>query len=502
MRVDGRAARAETAEPPQPAWGRSTEQALEVFLVSGQPMPVRFLAALVLVKLCAAEANQDLGLLEEAKAGAIVAAAEELLEGKSWAQFPLDIYQTGSGTSTNMNCNEVVAALTEKYLPAGLAVHPNDDVNLGQSSNDVVPTAMQVSAAVALRDLLLPALADLTHALSAKRDEFWPVIKLARTHLQDATPIRLGQEMHGYVGQAQACTRLVERAIDDLRVVPLGGTAVGTGINTHPEFARRTCQRLSGRLGLEVTEATNHFSAQSTLDVAIAAHGAIKTAALSLWKVASDLRLLSSGPRAGLGELVIPDVGVTSSIMPTKSPPAVIESLTMAVARVVGNDAAICFAQTGSLLELNVMMPVTIAALLESVELLSAATTNFARRCVAGLQATGQGPVNAAKGVMLATALSPFVGYDEAGLIAREALQRDETVQVVARRRGLPEELLIAILDPAALTEPHANPAPSPPGRASQPSPRGSVDGDGWARPKTKSAKAKTRSGPQGRPQP
>lgn len=457
MTNDGQsAARAEAGGASQPAWGRSTEQALQVFQVSGQPMPRRFLAALVLVKLCAAEANRDLGLLEERKADAIVKAAEELLEGKSWAQFPLDIYQTGSGTSTNMNCNEVIAALAENYLAGGLVVHPNDDVNLGQSSNDVVPTAMQISAAVAMRDLLLPALAELARAFAAKRDEFWPIVKLARTHLQDATPIRLGQEMQGYVGQAETCARLAERAIRDLIVVPLGGTAVGTGINTHPDFARRACRRLSERLGLEVTEATNHFSAQSTLDVAIAAHSALKTVALSLWKVACDVRLLGSGPRAGLGELVIPPVGVTSSIMPAKSPPAVIESLTMAVARVVGNDAAVCFAQTGSLLELNVMMPVTIAAVLESVELLSAVTSNFARRCVVGLRATGKGPENASKGVMVATALSPFIGYDEAELIAREALDGGETVDAVARRHGLPEELLAAVLDPAALTEPNA----------------------------------------------
>ncbi len=415
-------------------------------------MPAGFLTALAVVKQAAAEANRSLGLLDPVKADLIVAAAQEVVDGRHWDQFLVDIYQTGSATASNMNCNEVIAALCRTHLTPGLSVHPNDDVNKGQSSNDVVPTAMHAAVAVALTRELRPALRELHEVLTTKAREFWPVVKVARTHLQDATPIRLGQEFLGYAGQVSNCLRLVERALADVRPVPLGGTAVGTGINTHPEFAARACAELSRRLRVDLVETENHFQAQSTLDAVVTAHGGLKAIALSLWKVANDIRLLATGPRAGLGELVVPEAGVASSIMPGKTPPAVIESLTMVAARVVGNDGVLCFAQTGSILELNVMMPVAIAALLESVTLLAAASRNLAVRCVAGLRATETGPRNVHNSVMLATALSPRVGYDTAARISRDALATGESIHEVAPRYGFTAEQLRTLLDPRPMT--------------------------------------------------
>ena len=280
--------------------------------------------------------------------------------------------------------NEVVAHLAAARLGDGRKVHPNDDVNRCQSSNDTIPTALQLSAAVAIEEELLPALERLHTALVAKEQEFWPVVKTGRTHLQDATPIRLGQEFRGYAGQVENALRRARAAQAELLEVPLGGTAVGTGINAHPEYALRACARLSTLTGLTVREAPNHFHAQSTIDVAIAAHGAIRTIALSLWKIASDLRLMGMGPRAGIAEVALPETQPGSSIMPGKVNPVIIESLTMVVARVVGNDATVAFGQTGSFLELNVMLPVTADALLESITLLAAATDNFSARCVEG----------------------------------------------------------------------------------------------------------------------
>jgi fumarate hydratase class II len=440
--------------PSAPGWGPATERAIAGFAISGQPMPRDFLLVLALLKQCAAETNRELGLLPAETADAIVAAAQEVVDGLNWDLFPVDIYQTGSGTSTNMNANEVIASLASRLLPAGPRVHPNDDVNKGQSSNDVIPTSMHVAVAVALHRELRPALDELLAVLGEKAAEFRDILKLARTHLQDATPMRLGQEFRGYAGQVERCMALVSQATAALRPVALGGTAVGTGINTHPEFARRTLARMSARLGIEIVETANHFSAQSTLDAVIAAHGCVKTIALSLWKIGSDLRLLGTGPQTGYGEIVLPPSGVESSIMPGKSPPAVIESLMMVVARVLGNDATVSFAQTGSILELNVMMPVAIAALLESVKLLAAATLNFSRRCVAGVRATPRGPDSVERGVMLVTALAPHIGYERAAAIAAEALRNGERIRDIALRHGVRADDLDRILDPYAMTEP------------------------------------------------
>src|SRR6478609_2312671 len=372
--------------PADALYGASTQRAVLNFPISGTPMPRRFLRALALVKLAAARTNEGLGLLEPAKAQAIAGAAREVADGAHDDQFPIDVYQTGSGTSTNTNMNEVIAHLASARL-GGAKVHPNDHVNKCQSSNDVIPTALQLSAAMEIGEALLPALETLQAALDAKADELWPVVKTGRTHLQDATPIRLGQEFRGYAGQLEESIRRARAAQAELLAVPLGGTAVGTGINAHPDYPAGAVARLSSFTGLEVRETTNHFHAQASIDAAIAANGGLRTIALSLWKIGSDLRLLAMGPRAGIAEIALPETQPGSSIMPGKVNPVIVESLTMVVARVLGNDTTVAFGQTGSFLELNVMLPVTAVALLESIALLAAAARNFAERAVTGLTA-------------------------------------------------------------------------------------------------------------------
>ena len=438
--------------PADALYGASTQRAVLNFPISGTPLPRRFLRALALVKLAAALTNRDLGLLDAPTAEAIVAAAREVADGHHDAHFPIDVYQTGSGTSTNTNMNEVIAHVAASRL--GGKVHPNDDVNKCQSSNDTIPTALQLSAALAIEEELIPALIDLQEALAAKADAFWDIVKTGRTHLQDATPIRLGQEFAGYAGQVEEAIRRAQAARDELLTVPLGGTAVGTGINAHPEYAARACGQLSQLTGLLVRETPNHFHAQASLDAAIAAHGSLRAIALGLWKVASDIRLMGMGPRAGLGELALPETQPGSSIMPGKVNPVIIESLTMVVARVVGNDATVGFAQTGSLLELNVMLPVTAIAMLESITLLATSARNFRVRLVEGLTATERGPQLVEQGLMLATALAPEIGYDAAAALAKEGFKTGRTVRELALERGIPAERLDELLDPAAMTEP------------------------------------------------
>ena len=373
----------EMAVPADALYGASTQRAVLNFPISGQRMPRGFIRALALIKQAAAETNAELGVLPPDIAAAIVAAADEVADGQHDAQFPIDVYQTGSGTSTNMNANEVIAHLASAKL--GQPVHQNDHVNAGQSSNDNIPTALQLAAAIAIEEDLLPAPPGRCTTRSPPRPSSstrssrpaGPTSRMRR-------PIRLGQEFEGYAGQVAESIRRARAAQAELLAVPLGGTAVGTGINTHPEYAARTCARLSELTGLDVRETDNHFHAQATIDAVIAAHGALRTIALSLWKIASDIRLMGTGPRAGLGELALPETQPGSSIMPGKVNPVIVESLTMVVARVVGNDATIAFSQTGSLLELNVMLPVTALAILESIGLLAASARNFAERCVDG----------------------------------------------------------------------------------------------------------------------
>ena len=438
-------------------YGASTQRAVENFPISGRRFPRRFIRALGQIKKAAAETNGSLGLIDSKLAEAIAQAAQEVADGRFDEQFPIDIYQTGSGTSTNTNANEVIANRASELLGGGLGnrlVHPNDHVNRCQSSNDVIPTAMQLAAASAIEEVLIPGLERLQRALAAKAIEFMPIVKTGRTHLQDATPIRLGQEFHGYAGQAEESLRRARQAQVELLSVPLGGTAVGTGINSHPHYAAGACARLSAALGLQVQETGNHFHAQASLDAVIAAHGLIRTIGLSLWKIASDIRLMGMGPRAGLAELALPETQPGSSIMPGKVNPVIVESLTMVVARVLGNDTTVAFGQTGSFLELNVMMPVTAVCILESVELLGASAQNFAARCAEGLMATERGPELVEKGLMLATAFAPVVGYDEAASMAKEAFKSGRTIRELARERGFSEEELDRIIDPGKLTEP------------------------------------------------
>src|SRR5438105_2463995 len=444
--------------PADAYYGASTQRAVLNFPISGQPFPRRFIRALGMVKSAAAQTNRELGLLPRRRARAIAAAAQEVIDGKLDGQFPIDIYQTGSGTSTNTNANEVIANRATEILGGergSKLVHPNDHVNLGQSSNDVIPTAIQLAAAMAIQDELVPALERLERALEAKSKEFWPVVKTGRTHLQDATPIRLGQEFKGYAGQVEESVRRAHGAIDELARLPLGGTAVGTGINSHPQFGRLAAARLAKASRVPVREAPNHFHAQATLDVLVAAHGALRTIATSLWKIGSDIRLMGTGPVAGLGELRLPETQPGSSIMPGKVNPVIVESLLMVIARVYGNDATVVVSgQAGSLFELNVMMPVAAVATLESITLLAAATRNFSDRCVEGLQATDRGPELVERSPMLATALNPVIGYDEAAKLAKESMRTGRSIRQLARAKGVGEKELNKVLDLGKMTKP------------------------------------------------
>lgn len=445
--------------PVDAYYGASTMRAVLNFPISDLRFPRHFIQALGLIKAAAAEENMELGLLERHKGDAIVRAAGEVIEGTLDSHFPLDIFQTGSGTSTNMNANEVIANRAHEMLGGRLgeksAVHPNDDVNMGQSSNDVIPTAIHLAALLAIRDELVPALEDLEGALRDKARAFWPVIKTGRTHLQDATPIRLGQEFDGFAGQIERGLARVRAAQEELSELALGGTAVGTGVNTPRGFAAAVIARLSDHTGIALRETSNHFQAQSTLDNVVAASGALRTVAVSLMKIANDIRWMGSGPRAGIGELAVPAVQPGSSIMPGKVNPVIAESVTMACAQVMGNDVTVEIAGQSSNFELNVMMPVAAYNLLQSVHLLAAVSRNLARQTIAGLEATTRGPDMVEQGLMLATALAPEIGYEEAAALAKEAAKSGRTIREVARERtGLSDADLNRILNPEAMTEP------------------------------------------------
>ena len=443
--------------PAEALYGASTMRAVQNFPISGTRFPRRFIRALGLVKKAAAEVNGELDLVPQGMVTAIVQAAGEVADGKWDDEFPIDVYQTGSGTSTNTNANEVIATRANQILgeTSGLKVHPNDHVNRCQSSNDVIPTAIHLACSMAIEEDLRPALAQLEASLAKKAEQFMPIVKTGRTHIQDATPIRLGQEFLGYAGQLGESGKRVEQALADLREVALGGTAVGTGINAHPQFAARVCGRLTEATGIKVKETGNHFHAQATLDALVSAHCRFKTVAVSLWKIGGDIRLMGSGPRAGIGELYLPEVQPGSSIMPGKVNPVIIESLTMACARVIGNDVTVTLCgQSGSFFELNVMMPLAGVASLESISLLAHSAANFATRCVDGIEATERGPETVEKGLMLATALAPVLGYDEAAKIAKEAGRTGRTIRELALEKGIDEKTLATVLDPAKMTEP------------------------------------------------
>ncbi|MGA9112597.1 MAG: class II fumarate hydratase [Candidatus Dormiibacterota bacterium] len=446
--------------PADAYYGASTMRARLNFPISPLRLPRDFVRALGLIKRQAAIVNVELGLLERRLGEAIAQAAQEVADGQLDGQFVVDVFQTGSGTSTNMNANEVIGNRAIELLGGVLGsrtpVHPNDHVNLCQSSNDVIPTAIHVAGAVALSRDLLPALAALEASLRAKAEELWPVVKTGRTHLQDATPIRLGQEFLGWAGQVERAQRRCRQALGELCELALGGTAVGTGVNTDPAFAGRVIAGLAATCELPFTETDNHFQAQATLDGVVAAHGALRATAVSLYEIAANIRLLACGPRAGIAEIALPEVQPGSSIMPGKVNPVIAESLTMVAAQVVGNDATIAFAgAAGSLLELNVMMPVAAHALLESIGILATAATNFAGQAVDGITATDNGPRLIERGLMTCTGLAPRIGYDRAAQIAKEAFATGRTVREVARERTqLSDAELDELLDPVAMTEP------------------------------------------------
>jgi len=446
--------------PAGALYGAQTARAVENFPISGQGIGGEMIRALGLIKYAAAQVNQDLGLLASRLAEAILAAAQEVVDGTLDEHFPVDVFQTGSGTSSNMNANEVIANRAIQLLGGEVGsrspVHPNDHVNLGQSSNDVLPTAIHVAAMTSLQGKLLPALDSLQQALEQKANEFDAIIKTGRTHLQDATPIRLGQELSGYASQMAHAKADVNHACVHLRELAQGGTAVGTGINTHPEFGARMAAKLGELTGVDLVEADNHFEAQAAQDAAVQASGALKTLAVALIKIANDLRWLASGPRLGLGELLIPVVQPGSSIMPGKVNPVMAEALIMVCGQVIGNDAAITFGGLYGNFELNTMLPLIARNLLEQIQLLASGMTVFRDKLVQGLEADRQriDSLNQ-RSLGLATGLVPSVGYDRATDIAKLALSSGRTVREVAQEQGiLTEEELDRALDIKRQTEP------------------------------------------------
>lgn len=445
--------------PSDAYYGASTQRAVLNFPISDLRFPQSFIRALALIKVGAARVNKQSGDVEAKIADAIQLAGLEVATGKLSEHFPVDIFQTGSGTSTNMNVNEVIANRAIELLGGRRGdralVHPNDHVNFGMSSNDAVPTAIHIATMLEIKEHLLPALGRLRASLQTKSEEFWPVIKTGRTHLQDATPIRLGQEFLGYAGMIDRSIHRLKLAMERLSEVALGGTAVGTGINSRPQFAAKVLQEVSKSTGLELRESSNHFQAQSTLDEAVFASGVLRTTAVSLMKIANDIRWLGCGPRAGLGELLLPEVQPGSSIMPGKVNPVIAESVCMVCAQVIGNDATIAIAGQSGNFELNVMMPVLAFNLLQSVRLLATSCENFSRQCIEGLKATEKGPQMVEQGLSLCTALVPEIGYDKSAAIAKKAAASGRTIREVAlEETKLSPADLERILNPIKMTEP------------------------------------------------
>lgn len=445
--------------PADAYYGAQTARAVENFPISNLRFPRQFIRALGLIKKHAAMANTSLDLLPQKISSAIQQAAQEVVDGKLDAQFVVDIFQTGSGTSTNMNVNEVIANRACEISGGkrgDKSIHPNDDVNRGQSSNDVIPTAIHLAALDGVVHHLIPALEELHTALDKKAKEFDSILKIGRTHLQDATPIRLGQEFSGYASQVEHGIARMKSLEKHLGELPLGGTAVGTGINTHLEFSRRTIEGIARETKLNLREAPNHFEAQGTIDVLVEASGALKTVAVSLIKIANDIRWLGSGPRCGLGEIKLPATQPGSSIMPGKVNPVMSEMVIQVGAQVIGNDAAVTFSGTYGCFELNTMMPVAAHNLLQSIELLTSASRVFARRCVSGLEADAQKcEGNIEQSLAMCTALAPVIGYDKAAKIAKVAYESGRTVREVAiETSGLDKNKIAELLDARSQTEP------------------------------------------------
>lgn len=443
--------------PVSALWGAQTQRAYENFPISGLRIPRSMIRALGLIKSCAASVNNNLGLLDTSRLEMIAKAAAEVELGKLDEHFVVDIFQTGSGTSSNMNTNEVIANRAKQLAENALSIHPNDHVNMSQSSNDVFPTSIRLAAVLEITETLLPALRTLAKSLEAKVNEFSGIVKTGRTHLQDATPITLGQEFSGYHSQILHGIERAERALIGLKELPLGGTAVGTGVNTPPGFSPAVIQEIANRTKIDFIEAPNHFEAQAAQDELMEASGQMKTIACSLAKIANDLRWLGSGPRCGLGELLLPEVQPGSSIMPAKVNPVICESVLMAVAQVIGNDSAICVgAHSGSIFELNVMMPVMAYNLLQSITLLARSSENLALRCIDGIKPNLKRIQELAEAnISTVTSLAPKIGYEKAAEIAKEAYKTGLSVREIATRQAvLPPEELARVLDLLSMTKP------------------------------------------------
>jgi fumarate hydratase class II len=432
--------------PADALYGAQTQRAVENFPISGLRFPRAFIRALGLIKSAAAQVNGRIGQLPPELAASIAKASDSVAAGDHDDQFVVDIFQTGSGTSTNMNANEVIGHLA--------GAHPNDDVNRGQSSNDVIPSAIHISAAMLVHEDLLPAMAELGASLSTKAGEFADIVKMGRTHLQDAVPMLFGQEFSGYTAQVEQSAARVRAALEGIYELPLGGTAIGTGLNALPGFAPAVIAEIATRTRLPFREASNHFEAQAAKDAVSFLSGALKTYAVALTKIANDIRWLASGPRSGLGELKLPETQPGSSIMPGKVNPVIAESLLMACAQVIGYDATITWCCAAGNFELNVMMPVMAYDLLESIALLGAVSRNFARRAVEGLQADPErAPAFVERSLAMCTVLAPVIGYEKAAAIAKEAYRSGRTVREVARENsGIPEDRLNELLDPRSQT--------------------------------------------------
>ena len=446
--------------PNDAYWGVQTQRAIENFPISGIRFGRRFIYAIGLIKMAAAQTNMELGLLDSKIGKAIVQASQEVMDGKLDEQFPLDVFQTGSGTSTNMNANEVIANRANEILGSKLGekgpVHPNDHVNMGQSSNDVIPTAIHVAALIALDQDLLPALRELEDSLAKKAKDFDPIVKAGRTHLMDATPIRLGQEFSGYQSQIDHGIRRVSAARAALAELAIGGTAVGTGINAHPDLPGRVVEKISGATNAKFRVAENHFEAQMAQDSLVDASGAIRTVAVSMLKIANDLRWLSSGPHTGLREINLPAVQPGSSIMPGKVNPVIPEAVMQVAVTVVGNDVAIAVANSHSNLDLCTMMPVMSQRLQQNIELLANVARVFAHKCIDGISANLDVLQKYAESSpAIATKLNPIIGYEKAAEIAKEAGSTGKTVKQIVIEKGiLPAEEAEKILDPKHLTSP------------------------------------------------
>jgi fumarate hydratase class II len=431
-------------------WGGETAKAIDNFPVSGEPIPAPVAHWLGRIKAAAAEVNAALGLLDPDKAARIAAAGERIAAGELDDQFPIDVFQTGSGTSSNMNANEVMATL------AGEDVHPNDDVNMGQSSNDVFPSAVHLAALDRLTNDLLPALGRLAESLAAKAQEFDGLVKSGRTHWMDAVPVTLGQEFGGYAAQVRQGIARVESTLERVGQIPLGGTAVGTGLNTHPEFAARVREKLSAATGLRILPPADFFEATAARDGLVEASGALKTVAVSLTKIANDLRFMGSGPRAGLAEIALPELQKGSSIMPGKVNPVIPEVVTQVSAQVIGNDAAITIGGMQGHFELNVFVPLIARNLLDSIKLLASASRLLAEKCVDGIEANAETLERYAELTLsAATALNPYIGYDKAAEIVKEAAATGRSLREVARDAGVEESVLDEALDYRKMAKPH-----------------------------------------------